>query len=161
MQRFSIVTALLVLALGYRAPAAATIPPPPDDGLGEVLRTLVIDSLVSGGRRPGQLYVAADAASDTLLRAAGIAVVRRADASELACPSSTDVAGRPTPDPVGYLVQVRRTTPASGTLHLEVGVSCSFVYRGKARRFGQGGTWELRRVGGRWHILALLNDWIT
>jgi hypothetical protein len=62
---------------------------------------------------------------------------------------------------VGYLVHVRRTPQPSGALQLEVTVSCSYVFRGNVRPFAQGGTWELRRLGDRWHIVGSLGEWIT
>jgi hypothetical protein len=160
MQPYATILSLALLLLGCRGPAARPIAAP-DDGLGEALRTLVVKSLVGGGRRAGQLYVAADTASDTLLRAAGIPIVPRADAPRVACPGSTDAAGEPTAGEVGYLVHVRRTPQPSGALQLEVTVSCSYVFRGNVRPFAQGGTWELRRLGDRWHIVASLGEWIT
>lgn len=161
MQRSLTIPTLLVLFLGCRGPAATPMPPAADEGLGDVLHTLVVDSLIGGGRRSGQVYLAADRESDMLLRGAGIDLVPRVDASPLTCPGSTNAAGQPTPVAVGYLVRVRRVPQTSGALRLEVTVSCSFVFRGNTRGFGQGGTWELRRLGERWHIVDRLSNWIT
>jgi hypothetical protein len=154
--------AFVALTLGCHGPAAPPVSPAPgDDGLGEVIRALVTGSLAGGGGRAGQLYVAADATSDTLLRSAGLAITSRADARDLACPASTDAGGGTAAGPVGYVVQVARTGQPSGVMHVRLVVSCSFIYRGRARNFAEMGTWELRRDGGRWHIVRALSRGIT
>ncbi len=160
MPRRLLVPAALVLSLGCRVVAATPAQPAPDDGIGQVLRTLVADSLAGGGRRPGHVYVAADAASDTLLRAAGLAAATRVDTVGLVCPGSTDASGGPVAGEAGYVVRMGRARQASGALRLEVTVACSFVHRGEARRFAQGGTWDLARVSGRWRVTGL-SRWIT
>ena len=160
MRRPSILPTLLVLALACRGPASKPAPAP-DDGLGEVLHTLVTDSLVGGGRRAGQRYVATDAASDTLLQAAGLATASGSEASSLACPGSTDTGGVPTASTVGYAVGVDRAEQVPGVLHLHVTVRCSFIYRGRAQGFLEDGTWELRRADGRWRVARTLGRGIT
>ena len=162
MRRCPMIGGLFALTIACHAPAAPPVSPAPvDEGLGEVIRVLLPDSLAGGGGRAGQLYVAGDAASDTLLRSAGLAITPRADAPELACPGSTDAAGGPAAGAVGYVVRVERAEQPSGAIHVRLIVSCSFIYHGSAQNFGQMGTWEVRRDGGRWHIVRTLSRGIT
>lgn len=159
MQTKSIIVAILALSLSCHAPALAQ--PAADDGLGELLRSMITDSLVGGGRRSGQRYVAADAASDSLLRSAGLVLAPRSDAEQLLCPSSTDAAGQPVAGEVGYLVRIDRMRQAPAVLRLNVRVSCTFVYRGDRHGFAQGSSWELRQAGGRWRVSRTLDRWVT
>jgi hypothetical protein len=127
-----------------------------------VVRGLVADSLVGGGRRSGSVYTPGDAASDSLLREAGFAAEPLAGPRQPTCPGSTDKTGAPTGGAVGYIARVHREAESGpNVLRLDVTVSCSFIYHGAARGFGQGGTWELRLVNGRWGIARRLADWIT
>ena len=158
MRRCSIIPTLLALSLGCRAPAT---PPTPDDGLGEILRTAVIDSLVAAGRRPGQTYAPANAESDTLLRAAGLAVAPLANDARPLCPGSTVASGGPVTGDVGYVVRAHRVEQVRDVLHLAVEVSCLFIHRGDARGFAQSATWELRRASGRWRVTRTLARGIT
>lgn len=157
--------ALLLCVSGCGGHAAEQSPAPQpsrDDGFGDVVRGIVTDSLVGGGRRDGAVYEPADAASDRLLREAGFAAVPIAGPQRPVCPGSTDATGAPAAAPVGYIVRVHREAgPTSDALQLDVSVRCSFVYHGGGRPFGQGGTWELRLVNGRWRIARLVGDWIT
>jgi hypothetical protein len=152
---------LIVLALCLNCRASTSAQPTPDDGLGELLRSMVTDSLVGGGRRSDQRYVAANAATDSLLRAAGFDLTPRSDAPRPACPSSTDSAGEPVAREVGYIVRVDRTEPAHGVLRLDVTLSCEFVFRGRPRGFAQGSIWELRQVSGRWRVNRTFGRRIT
>lgn len=161
MQRNSAIVTLLVLSLGCRTSAVTPMQRAPDEGFGELLRTLVTDSLIGGGRRSGQIYVAADEPSGTLLQAAGLTVAPRVDGAALACPASTDASGKPVAGTVGYIAHADRAGQGSGALRLNVRVSCSFVFHGGGRSFGQGGTWELRRDGDHWRIARSLERWIT
>jgi hypothetical protein len=161
MRRSSILPVLFALSLGCRAAVQSAAQPAPDDGLGELLRAMVTDSLVGGGQRPDQKYVGANAASDTLLRAAGLVLGPRSDIPSLACPGSTDTAAGSVASAVGYVVRVDRLEQVPGVLRLGVTVSCAFVYRGEVRGFAQGSVWELRQVGGRWRIARTLSRGIT
>ena len=161
MRRNCTSLALLALFLGCRAPVPSRAQPVLDDGLGELVRTMVTDSLIGGGRRAGLRYVAADSASDSMLRPTGLNVTRRESARELPCPSSTDTAGLPVAREVGHVVRVDRAQPIPGILRLGVTVSCAFFFRGEQRGFAQGSIWELRHVEGRWRVTGTLGRWIT
>jgi hypothetical protein len=156
MQPTSIIVWGLALCLSCRAPVPAS-----DGGFGELLRSMVTDSLVGGGRRPGQRYVPADAASDSLLRATGLVLTPPSETRKLACPSSTDTAGEPVTSDVGYVVRIDRTEQAQGVVLLDLTVSCAFIFRGEPRGFAQGSTWELRQIGGRWRVTRTLDRRIT
>jgi len=138
-------------------PAAARVP----DGVGTLIRQLA-DSLRGGGVRAGMVLVAADSASATLLRLSGVQVAAAPGSAPLVCPSSTGADGRPVPPPVGYVVQVQLAPDAdTAALQLRIAKRCEFRFRGRPRGFAQGGLWTLRRDGGRWHIAATLDEWIT
>ena len=159
MQRNPIILAVLALSLNCRAPAPAQVTP--DDGLGALLRSMVTDSLVGGGRRADQRYVAADAVSDSLLRGSGLAPTVLSDGEQLACPASTDANSKPVASEVGYIVRVDRTEQAPGVLHLKLTVSCTFIFRGDRRGFAQGSTWELRQLGEQWRVTSRFARWVT
>lgn len=129
------------------------------DGLGALIRQLV-ESLQGGGARDGTLFVAADSASATLFRLAGIAAASRP--STLVCPGSTETDGRPSAPPVGYQVQVALAVgPDTTARQLRITKSCGFRYRGRVRGFAEGAAWELRREGGRWRVTAMFDLWTT
>lgn len=159
MRPTPIILTVLSLSLNCRAPAPAHAAP--DDGLGALVRLMVTDSLVGGGRRSDQRYVAADAASDSLLRASGLELTPLSNARQLACPGSTDAGSEPVASEVGYIVRIVRTEPAPGVLRLKLTVSCTFIYRGDRRGFAQGSTWELRQLGGRWRVSSRFARWVT
>ena len=159
MQSKPIMLTLLALSLNCRAPEPAQAAP--DDGLSALVRAMVSDSLVGGGRRSDQRYVAADAASDSLLRASGLVLTPQSDARQLACPGGTDADGEPVASEVGYIVRVDRTEEAPGVLRLKLTVSCTFSFRGDRHGFAQGSTWQLRQLGGRWRVTSRFASWVT
>lgn len=130
------------------------------DGLGALIRELVVNSLQGGGARAGALFVAADSASATLVRLADISLAPRP--STLVCPGSTEADGQPSPSPVGYVVQLAlAVAPDTTARQLQITKSCGFHYRGRVRGFAEGGTWELRRERGRWRATAAFDLWTT
>jgi len=146
-------------AASLRAVAAAQ---PTTDGLGALIRPLVVDSLQGGGARAEMVLVAADSASAALLRLADVPAVAAPGPKALVCPGSTEADGRPAAPPIGYVVQVALATGAdTSTQRLRVTKSCGFRYRGRLRGFAEGATWELRREGGRWRVAAMFDRWIT
>lgn len=159
MQRKPIILTVLALSLNCRAPAP--VQAAPDDGLGALLRSMVTDSLVGGGRRSDQRYVAANAASDSLLRASGLVLTPFSDVRQLACPGSTDAASEPVASEVGYIVRIDRAEQVPGVLRLKLMVSCTFIFRGDRRGFAQGSTWELRQLDGRWRVTSRFARWVT
>jgi hypothetical protein len=150
----------LVAFVGYtEAPLALAAQPIPD-GLGALIRQLVVDSLRGSGARAEAVLVAADSANAALLRLADVPAAPRPPA--LVCPGSTEADGRPAPPPVGYLVQVALAVGADTTTRqLRVTKSCRFRYRGRVRGFAEGTAWELRRAGGRWRVTATFDRWET
>ena len=152
----------LVAFVGYTALPVALAAQPIPDGLGVLIRQLVVDSLQSGGARAEAVLAAADSASAALLRSADVPTAAAPQPSALVCPGSTEADGRPVPPPVGYRVQVALVVGTDTTVRqLQVTKSCRFRYRGRARGFAEGTTWELRLEGGRWRITAAFDRWIT
>lgn len=152
--------ALTFLGLGASLPALDAQPMP--NGLGALVRELVVESLRHGGTRAGGLLVAADSASAAVLHLAAAPTESAPGPKALMCPASTEADGRPSPPPVGYVVQAVLTVATdSTTARLQVTKSCFFRYRGGGRRFGEGGTWELRREAGRWQVTASKDLWET
>lgn len=153
--------ALTVVALSLACHSRVPDRSASGDGLGELLRSMVTDSLVGGGRRPDQRYVPANAVSDSLLRATGLPLTPRSERLTLACPGSTDAADSPVAGEVGYVVRIDRTEQAPGVLRLEVTVTCEFAFRGRRQAFAQAGTWELLRDGSRWRVNRTIDRRIT
>jgi hypothetical protein len=152
----------LVAFVGYTASPLALAAQPTPDGLGALVRQLVVDSLRGGGARAEEVLVAADSASAALLRLADVPAAGAPLAPALVCPGSTEADGRPAPPPVGYLVQAALAVGTDTTVRqLRVTKSCRFRYRGRARNFAEGSAWELRREGGRWRVTATFDRWIT
>lgn len=145
---------------------AASVPPiaaqSSSDGLGALVRELVVSLQGDGGVRVDMILVAADSASAAFLRLADLSAMPAPGPKPLLCPGSTEADGQHAAPPVGYAVQVTlTTTPDTATRELRITNSCSFRYRGSVRPFAEGGAWELRRDAGRWTVTASLYYWIT
>lgn len=128
-----------------------------------LIRGIVRDSLVGGGRRAGQtLLVQEDAATEGLLRAASVEFLHLSHVPAVVCPASTDSVGAPAPAPVGYVV-VATLGPGSDVTsrQLTVTKTCTFRARGTPRGFVESGTWELRSERGRWVVGRTLSREIS
>ena len=133
------------------------------DGLGALLRQLVVDSLQrDGGARVDMILVAADSTSATLLRLADLPTVAAPAPKPLLCPGSTEADGLRAARPRGYVVQVTFTTLADTTTReLRISISCSFRYRGSVLPFAEAAAWQLQRDGGRRRVTYTLYHLIT
>jgi hypothetical protein len=153
----------LLAFMGCTLSARAAGAQPSPDALGALVRQLVVDSLrLGGGARGDLILVAADSASAVLLRMADVHTVAAPGPEGLTCPASTEADGRPSPAPVGYVMRVALATGAdTSTRELRITKSCGFRYRGQHRGYAEGGAWELRSDGGRWHVTARLYLWET
>ena len=133
------------------------------DGLGALVRQLMVDSLqFGGGARVDMVLVAADSASTVLLRLADVRTVAAPAPQGLTCPASTEADGHRVAPPVGYVMQMTLATGADTTTReLRITKSCGFRYRGRYMPFAESGAWELRSDGGHWHVTATLYHWVT
>lgn len=128
------------------------------EGIGPLIRQLLIDSLrLGGGDRDDMLLVAADSASAALLRLANVPATAAPGPKPLLCPGSTEPDGRRAASPMGYQIRIVLADSAdTSARELRISKSCSYRYRGELRSYAQAGAWALRREAGRWRVAATL-----
>ena len=148
-RNFSLLVVMLFVSACSRTTQAAS-----RESLYPVLRSMVIDSVISGGRAPGDVFVAVDSSSRLLLRNVGVPLDTSIRSTQLTCPGSTDKDGR---RPVGiHGYKVRLTVEGTGdTLQVSVFKACAFVYRGRPRGFYQQIDYEVTLQSGRWRARGI------
>ena len=158
MLRISIVLSFLACRLAAQTPEM----PPPDSAFYALVRSLLLESLRGGGVRADQRLIPANPESRLLFRHMGITIDSLITSHELLCPGSTTADDRPVPSPVGYVVSVSLALTDDRTAwRLGVSKSCTFVFRGNAHGFGEGGAWDIGRRSGAWRIVRALPRRVT
>jgi hypothetical protein len=152
---------LLVLAA---VPAALALPAQvPDTSLAALVNHLRQTELRSGGWRDSLVWQPSDSVTASFLDATGVAAHDRVlplGTTHVRCPGSTDAAGRPLAQPVGYAVRVQVRRHGADSATVEVAVGCDFLYQGQPRGFAQGKRWDAVKGADGWHV-ALRKEWIT
>lgn len=160
-----LVSPLLFGLASVLAPSArAQLPTVPRvNELHKLIRPVVTDSLIGGGYRKGENFVAVDSTSLALLDSARVPAMSAERGRIIRCPNSgapNNVGPQAT---LGYWVRIRLepTADNSGWL-LTVYKSCEFVYPGREPSgFYEGGSWEIQKVNGTWRIVRPIDRVIT
>jgi hypothetical protein len=145
------------IALGAITCASHSVDIGPDRDLAALVHTIIVDSVSAGGRKPNDVFAAADSISASVMR---IAKVPIQPPIQLNCPGSTDSSGDAVTGLVGYVVRVS-IAGGGDTRVVSLRKSCTYVYRGRGRGFFEALDFEVMRSRRHWSVTRRMNHVIT